>query len=107
MTRLELAAGSVAPIGSVNYKDGTQFNAVARTDAEEVQGGVATTVKMPTQAPAPGIKSEADSGAVPSASPASAKEPEKRSFFERLFGPKTKGPTNPPTTTPSPQRANP
>ena len=107
VTRLEPAAGSFAQIGSVNYKDGTKFNAVARTDAEEVQGGVATPVKMPTQAPAPGIKSEVETGAAPTGLPASAKEPEKRSFFERLFGPKTKGPTNPPTTTPSPQRANP
>lgn len=107
VTRLDPAAGSFAQIGSVNYKDGTKFNATVRSDGEEAQGGVATPVKTPSQAPAPSIKSEADSGAVPSALPASAKEPEKRSFFERLFGPKTNRPTNPPSTTPSPQRANP
>jgi len=107
VTRLDPAAGSFAQIGSVNYKDGTKFNTAVRSDGEEAQGGVATPVKTPSQAPAPSIKSEADSGAVPSALPASAKEPEKRSFFERLFGPKTKRPINPPSTTPSPQRANP
>ena len=107
VTRLDPAAGSFAQIGSVNYKDGTKFNTTVRSDGEEAQGGVATPVKTPSQAPAPSIKSEADSGAVPSALPASAKEPEKRSFFERLFGPKTNRPTNPPSTTPSPQRANP
>jgi penicillin-binding protein 2 len=107
VTRLEPAAGSFAQIGSVNYKDGTKFNATVRSDGEEAQGGAATPVKTPSQAPAPSIKSEADSGAVPPALPASAKEPEKRSFFERLFGPKTTRPTNPPSTTPSPQRANP
>jgi penicillin-binding protein 2 len=107
VTRMSPAVGSFAQLGSVNYKEGTKFSAPVRSDGEEAQGGAATPVKKPSQAPAPSIKSEADSGPVPRAVPASAKEPEKRSFFERLFGPKTKSPTNPPSTTPSPQRANP
>jgi penicillin-binding protein 2 len=107
VTRLEPAAGSFVQIDSVNYKDGTKFNAAARADVEEVLGGAVTPVKTPSQAPAPGIKSEADPVSAPTGSPASAKEPEKRSFFERMFGPKTKRPINPPSTTPSPQRANP
>jgi hypothetical protein len=92
---------------AVNYREGTKFNTALRADGEEAQGGAATPVKTPSQIPAPGIKSEADSGSVSLTSPPSSKEPEKRSFFERMFGPKTKSPTNPSSTTPSPQRANP
>ncbi len=107
VTRLEAAAGSFAQIDSVNYKDGTKFNAAVRQDGEEVQGGGATPVKTPSQSPAPSIKPDAETGGRATVPEVPSKEAEKRSFFDRLFGPKTRRSSVPPSTTPSPQRANP
>ena len=99
---LEPGRGSFAQIDEVNYKTGPMIGGDAdRETAEHHQDSMVKPAKKKTAAEAtPDIKPEADErGSVSKKTPVDETR-EKRSFFERLFGPRKTDP--PPVLPPSP-----
>jgi penicillin-binding protein 2 len=103
---LEPAAGSFQPVEDINYKTGPVYagDAVDRETAEHTE-----TAQKPARVKAvtpaePDIKPEADARGKVGAKPGRMDPAEKRSFFERLFGPKKEIAPKPPSP---PAGANP
>lgn len=103
---LEPAVGSFQPVEDINYKTGPVYagDAVDRETAEHTE-----TAQKPARVKAvtpaePDIKPEADAQGKVGAKPGRMDPAEKRSFFERLFGPKKETAPKPPSP---PAGANP
>jgi hypothetical protein len=99
---LEPAAGSFQPVDEVNYKTGAVYGGevVDRETAEHTEAG-AKPPRVKAVSPAePDIKPEADARGKVGPKVNRPEAGEKRSFFERLFGPK-KDPAPKPSSPPA------
>ncbi len=102
LTWLESAKGSFAQIDEVNYKTGPMIAGEADRETAEhhTEPAAKPAKKKPAAEATPDIRPEADERWSVSKKMPSDETREKRSFFERLFGPKKTD--SPPVTPPSP-----
>lgn len=95
----EPATGSFQPVDEVNFKTGAVYagEVVDRETAEHTEAGVKPPRVRAVPHAEPDIKPEADARGKVGQKPAQPDSAEKRSFFERLFGPKKESTPKPPS----------
>jgi penicillin-binding protein 2 len=96
---LEPAAGNFHPVDEVNFKTGAVYGAdpVDRETAEHTETSQKPPRVKPVVAAEPDIRPEADARGKVGTKPSRPDSAEKRSFFERLFGPKKDPASKPPS----------